>query len=190
MMPRVGLDLDTILQATAELVDAEGLETLTLATLAQKLGIRSPSLYNHVNGLPGLRHELTLYGLNQLGAVMRSAVQDKTRDDAIRALAHAYLEFARKHPGLYAVTQRVMDRADTQIQQAAGNIASIPIEVLRGYGLDHELSIHLVRGLRSLMHGFASIEQQGGFGMPIDLNISFRLMVDTFLAGIHAQTSK
>ncbi|REE67647.1 TetR family transcriptional regulator [Paenibacillus taihuensis] len=186
-MPRAGLDIDTILQAAAELVDAEGLDTLTLATLAQKLGIRSPSLYNHVNGLPGLRLQLTLYGLGRLGTVMRGAVHGKTRDDAIRALAYAYLEFARKHPGLYAMTQRTMDRADTQIQQAAGNIAAVPIEALREYGLDHELSIHLVRGLRSLMHGFASIEQQGGFGMPVDLNVSFQLMVDTFLAGIHAQ---
>lgn len=186
-MPRVGLDIDTILQAAAELVDTEGLDTLTLATLAQKLGIRSPSLYNHVNGLPGLRLQLTVYGLKQLEAVMRSAVHGRSRDEAIRALAHAYLDFARKHPGLYAFTQRVIDRADTRIQQAAGSVANVPIEVLREYGLENELSIHLVRGLRSLMHGFASLEQQGGFGMPIDLNVSFRLMVDTFLAGIHAQ---
>lgn len=38
----MGLDLYTILQTAAEIADKEGLEAVTLATLAKKLGIPPP----------------------------------------------------------------------------------------------------------------------------------------------------
>jgi AcrR family transcriptional regulator len=72
-MPRAGLDQQIVLQAAAEIVDQHGWETLTLALLAQKLGIRTPSLYNHVNGLPGLRHKLAIYGMQQLKEALTNA---------------------------------------------------------------------------------------------------------------------
>ena len=45
----------------------------------------------------------------------------------------------------------------------------------------------MIRGFRSILHGFASIESSGGFGLPLDLDVSFKMLVDTFLAGVHAQ---
>ncbi|MGI8712393.1 MAG: TetR family transcriptional regulator, partial [Solirubrobacteraceae bacterium] len=54
-MPRAGLDAEAVVTAAARLADAEGLECLTLARLAQRLGVRSPSLYAHVDGLEELR---------------------------------------------------------------------------------------------------------------------------------------
>lgn len=55
MSPRAGLDTQTLVLAAAELADEYGMEGVTLALLAAKLGVRSPSLYNHVNGLKELR---------------------------------------------------------------------------------------------------------------------------------------
>ncbi|MGV2686047.1 TetR family transcriptional regulator, partial [Clostridium perfringens] len=50
MSPRPGIDRLQLLQTAAELADQDGLHTVTLAALAGKLGVRSPSLYNHVDG--------------------------------------------------------------------------------------------------------------------------------------------
>jgi AcrR family transcriptional regulator len=186
-MPRAGLDLNTVLQAAADLVDTRGLEELSLAVLAQKLGIRSPSLYNHVNGLPGLRQKLALYGFAQMRDAFTRASIGKSMDDAVRSLAEAYLDFARRHPGVYEATQRFADMSDAAVQKTAGEVVEVAFEVLAGYGLRDDLAIHIVRGFRSLVHGFATIEQKGGFGIPLDLNESFRVLVDTFLAGIHAR---
>lgn len=58
MTPRPGLDLDTILQATTKMADTQGIDEVTLASLAKTLNIRPPSLYNHINGLPALRKSL------------------------------------------------------------------------------------------------------------------------------------
>jgi len=185
-MPRAGLDQQIVLQAAAEIVDQHGWETLTLALLAQKLGIRTPSLYNHVNGLPGLRHKLAIYGMQQLKEALTNAAIGQSKDTAIRVMSEAYLAFARQHPGLYEATQRVQDWQDTEISQAASAVIEPVIRVLHAYGLKGDAAIHTVRGFRSLLHGFASIEQQGGFGMALDLDDSFRMLVDIFISGIHS----
>ncbi|AJY73824.1 TetR/AcrR family transcriptional regulator [Paenibacillus beijingensis] len=185
-MARAGLDLLTVLMAAAELADTKGVEELSLATLAQKLGIRSPSLYNHVEGLPGLRNKLVTYGLSQMRDSMTRAAIGKSGDDAVKAIAEAYIEFVRRHPGLYEVTHRFLESNDENHRRAAGEVVEIIIRVLDAYDLDKDTAIHIIRGLRSLLHGFASIEQQGGFNMPLDLNESFRVLIDTFLAGIRS----
>lgn len=186
-MARAGLDQQAVLQAAIEIADQEGLDRLTLATLAQSLGIRTPSLYNHVNGLPDLRNKLTIYGLNQLTKSLTRASAGKARDDAIRAVAQAYLAFAREHPGLYEATQRSRDWQDEEVQQAAQELLDLMVQIMDSYALENEIMIHTVRGFRSLLHGFAALERQGGFGIPLDVDVSFRVMIDTFIKGIYLQ---
>jgi AcrR family transcriptional regulator len=190
MSPRAGLDAAVILQATVEIADTHGYEGVTLAMLAQKLGVRSPSLYNHVNGLPGLRSKLAVYAVKQLTEKLASAVADRTGDEAVRALADAYVAFARSHPGIYEATLRAPDPQDGDLEQAAGMLVDLVVHALRGYGLEEEAAIHTVRGLRSLLHGFVSLERVGGFGIPLKLDDSLHMLIETFLAGIHARTNK
>ncbi|MFB9328296.1 WHG domain-containing protein [Paenibacillus aurantiacus] len=189
-MPRIGLDLPTVIRAATELADAHGLEALTLATLAQKLQIRSPSLYNHVNGLPDLRRHLTIAGLTLMSELFGKALADQSGDEAIRAFSHAYLSFARAHPGLYEAVQRAVEPGDNVLEEAAGKVVDLAVNVMEAYGLRGEAAIHAVRGLRSLLHGFASLEKQGGFGMPLDLDVTFRLLIDTFLEGMKVMQTK
>src|SRR5579864_8016152 len=66
MAHRAGLDQTGVIDAAARLIDEEGLEQLSLGRLAERLGVRTPSLYNHVAGLPGLKRDLALYCLRDL----------------------------------------------------------------------------------------------------------------------------
>jgi hypothetical protein len=52
--------------------------------------------------------------------------------------------------------------------------------------LEQEEAVHVIRGLRSMAHGFATIERSGGFGIPIDLDESYRRLIDAYLSGLHA----
>ena len=54
MATRARLTKTAVVQAAAELINEEGTDALSLNRLAEKLDIRTPSLYNHVDGLPGL----------------------------------------------------------------------------------------------------------------------------------------
>ena len=53
---KIGLTLDRVVAAAAEIADSAGLDALSLASVASALGVRSPSRYNHVDGLAGAAH--------------------------------------------------------------------------------------------------------------------------------------
>ncbi len=187
MSPRNGITLDAILQAATEIADTKGIYEVTLALLAEKLNIRTPSLYNHINGLPELRRKLALYGMEELYKNLTLAAVGKAGDDAVRALGEAYVAFARKHKGLYEATFLVFSPNDTKVQIAAEQIVNLSIRVLNAFDLEEEAAIHATRGLRSIFHGFVSLEQKGGFGLSVDCDESFRLLIDTYLAGLHSK---
>nr|MDT0664287.1 TetR family transcriptional regulator [Micromonospora sp. DSM 115978] len=54
-MPRAGLSRDRVVAEAAALADTAGLDAVTLSTLADRLGVRVPSLYKHVDSLDDLR---------------------------------------------------------------------------------------------------------------------------------------
>jgi AcrR family transcriptional regulator len=185
MLPKTRLDRAAVIQAAADLADEEGLEQLTLARLAAHLGIRTPSLYNHVAGLAGLRRDLALLGMRELAARLARATIAKAADEAVAALAQAYRAFAQEHPALYAASIRAPDPLDREAQLAAQEAVDVVVAVLASYGLQGEAAIHAVRGLRSALHGFVALEAAGGFGIPLDLDESFRRLVQMLIHGLH-----
>ncbi len=184
MVTRAGLDQKIVVQAAAELADAGGLHEVTLATLAAKLGVRTPTLYHYIGGLAGLRRELALLGCRELAHHLGQAVMGRAGDEALIALAYAYRAFVNEHPGLYTATVQAADPADTEMTAAQTEVVVIAMRMLSGYHMNYEETIHVVRMLRSLVHGFATIESNGGFGMPVDLNETFQRLLNIFLRGL------
>ena len=190
MAKRVGIDKDAVVRAAAKIADDHGWDALTLARVAKKLRIRSPSLYNHVGGLEGLRRELKLLALRDLNAALSRATIGKSRDDAVRGLAAAYRAFVKRHPGTYAATMVAAPKNDPAMEAAASNIVETILSVLSGYGLDRREGLHAIRALRSTVHGFAALEIAGGFGIPLDVDKSFEWLVSALLAGLSAARSQ
>src|SRR5689334_804176 len=106
-MPRSNtrIDKDAVVLAAAELADELGsVEQVTLAQVADRFGIRVPSLYNHVDGLPGLRRGVALLGLREIVEVTRSAAIGRVGRSALLAVARSYRAYAQAHPGRYAAS--------------------------------------------------------------------------------------
>src|SRR5215470_8697450 len=95
-----------VIDEAATMADESGADAVTLAALAARLGVRSQSLYAHVDGLDGLRHDLAVHGQEELAARLGGAVMGRSGADALRALAAAYADFAAARPGLYACSLR------------------------------------------------------------------------------------
>ena len=187
MSPRAGLDRAVVLEAAAALADEEGFEDLSLARLAERLGVRKPSLYNHVAGLEGIRRELVLMGLRELGRTLSHATEGESGEAAIFALGHAYRIFVKEHPGLYAATvrsYRVYAPDDPELAAAEGEALDPVLTVLATCGVRGEGAVHAARGLRAVAHGFATLEVAGGFGMPADVDESFLRLLRAFVAGL------
>ncbi len=182
--PGPSLDRAAVVQAAADLADEAGLDGVTLGSVAARLRVQTPSLYNHVAGQPGLRRELALAGLRELARCLGRATIGQAGDDAMLALAHAYRSFAHAHPGMYAATQRVPDEGDEQWTTTGAQVVGIILAVLAGYGLRDDDALHATRALRSLLHGFVSLETAGGFGLPLSLDVSFEKLLQTHIAGL------
>ena len=97
-MPKKGLNQTVIIQAAAGLAEQKGLENITLRELADALGVKTASLYNHLNGMPELNVRLAELALSKLDTEVRNAAVGRSREDALMAIAHAYREFAEKSP--------------------------------------------------------------------------------------------
>jgi AcrR family transcriptional regulator len=184
MAARKHVDRERVLETAITLADANGFEAVTLASVADCLGIRIPSLYNHVDGLPGLRRDMTLWGLRELADVLRRAAVGVSGEEAIIRVAEAYRAFAHAHPGVYAATLRAVPPEDTELSGIAAELVEIVVAVVKPYTTAEDDALHKVRAMRSVMHGFVHLELVGGFGMALDRDESFRRLVRLFILGL------
>lgn len=186
MTARVGLDRQVIVMAAADIADLQGLENVTLKAVAERLGVRNPSLYNHIDGLPELKRELTILGTHQLKAKISEAAIGKAKDDAVLAVALAYRSFAHQRPGLYQAIVSSPDRNCPRLEAAISSMMAVLKTVLEAYSLNEADKTHAARGLRSLLHGFVSLEAAGWFASPVDREESYKVLVNTFIRGIES----
>ena len=177
-MARAGLNRGRVVAQAAVLADDIGLERITLASVAKHLGVRLPSLYNHVEGLEGLRRELSMLALRELAGQLGAAAVGKAGKDALRATADAYRAYALRFPGRYAATVTAPAPADDDHNEAAAAVLQVVVSVLHGYGLAGDPVIHAVRELRASLHGWADLEKRGAFGMPHDVDVSYQRLID------------
>ncbi|MCR4282143.1 MAG: WHG domain-containing protein [Bauldia sp.] len=179
-MPRAGLTPDAVIDAASAIADKDGLAAVTLARLAEKLGVRSPSLYKHVDSLDAVRRALAVRGIAEANARIQRATIGKARNDALFALAHAYWQFARDKPGLYAASLRAAKPGEKDVAAAGEALIGTVLSVLAGYGVNRDDALHATRGLRAIIHGFVSLDAAGGFRLKLDLNESFDRLLAAF----------
>jgi AcrR family transcriptional regulator len=176
-MPRAGLTPQRVIDAAAALADRDGLDGLTLGSVADELGVRPPSLYNHVDGLDDIRRGVRLQALGELDARLQRASVGRSGADAVHAMAAAYRAYALEHPGRYATVVPTHVVADAEISAAGARVVGTALAALRGFGLLGDDAIHAARTLRAAIHGFVALEQAGGFGLEQDPGESFEWMV-------------
>ena len=184
-MPRAGLGPDTVTGAGAALADEVGFAHLSMGLLAERLGVKTPSLYKHVDGLADLAHRIAVLAAHELADALRDATQGLAGSDALSAAAHAMRTFVKEHPGRYAAgnAAQVTGPDDPLVPAVDRMLASLSA-VLRGYHLAPDEEIHALRMLRSSLHGFATLEVEGSFQIDADVDQSFAWIVDFLDLGL------
>jgi len=185
MGKKVGLTLEDVVDVAATIADRDGLEAMSLRAVADALGIKTPSLYNHVAGLAGLRRELAVHAARELGEVFAAAATSGSPAEIIRRSAVDYRRFALDHPGLYqAMLPAPKPGEDDELYTMMAEPVRILATTLTGAGVDEERTVHLIRAFRSVAHGFVDLEMKGGFGMPEDIGESFAQAIDVVINGV------
>ena len=186
-MRRPGLGPASVTEAGAALADEIGFAQLSMGLVAERLGVRTPSLYKHVTSQADLAHRIAVLAMTELGDAIRDATQGRAGSDALAAAAQAMRTYVKEHPGRYAAgnSARPTGPEDPLIPASNRLLASLAA-VLRGYHLDPSQEIHALRMLRSMLHGFATLEVAGGFQIDTDVDDSFTWMINLVDHGLQA----
>jgi AcrR family transcriptional regulator len=179
-----------VVEAAVKILNTEGPDALTLNRLADELDIRPPSLYNHIDGMPGLQKELAVLNARQLADHLGEAAIGKSGEELFMSVAQAFRSYVKENPGLYMATLRssgTQEKPDPDLMREEERTLKVALAVMASLGLKGEDAIHAVRAFRSVVHGFATLEVAGGFGMPQDCDESFRRLVNALAAGIEVK---
>jgi AcrR family transcriptional regulator len=186
-VPRAGLDATSVTAAAAALADEVGLAGLSMGLLAERLGVRTPSLYKHVTNQADLLHRVAVLAAVELGDALRDATQGRAGTDALEAAAQTMRAYVTRHPGRYAAGNAVPPTGpDDSLTLASERVLRSFSAVLRGYALPPEQETHALRTVRSALHGFAVLEAEGGFRFATDVDASFAWLVRLLDQGLRS----
>jgi AcrR family transcriptional regulator len=91
-----------IVTSARQLAEAEGWDAVTTRRLSGEIEYSQPVLYSHFANMDQLAQAVAVEGFGELAESLRTArAGAATTTDALRQLAHAYVDFARQNPALY-----------------------------------------------------------------------------------------
>ena len=160
-----------IVEAALGLLETEGADALSMRRVAERVGIRAPSIYEHLADKRALEAAIISRGFELQAAAFEHAVRDA--DDPTTALARAYRDFAAAHPHLYRLmTARELDRS----LLAAGVEERAAATVVAAAGGDGDLA----RAMWAFAHGMTILELDRRFPPGADLDAAWRRGLDAF----------
>jgi AcrR family transcriptional regulator len=184
-VPRVGLTPAAVVAAGAALADEVGFAGLTMGLLAERVGVRTPSLYKHVANQDDLNRRIAALALTQAADAVGTAVQGYAGRDALAAAARAFRGFVVAHPGRYAATIGIEPAGpDDPLAAAGARLLESLTSVLQAYDVAKADLDHALRALRSLFHGFATLESGHGFQWAADIDESFEWLIELMDRGL------
>jgi hypothetical protein len=140
-----------------------------------------------VGGQDDLNHRIATLALDEAADAVGDAVRGYAGRDALAAAAHAFRAFVLSHPGRYAATIGVEPAGPDDPLVAAGQrLLDAFTAVLRGYEVLASDVDHALRMLRSLFHGFATLQAANGFQWSADIDESFDWLITFADRGLRA----
>ena len=134
-----------------------GEEGLGVKYVAQQLGIKPPSLYNHVQGYEQLRHLVVIEGWKKATRHMRHFLAKKLAGEEIE-LAEAICEFVRKYPTLFRVMASVSLVEEAELTKAIQEYNQVLLRWLVGeQELEESDKQRMLLVIRASTQGFCTM---------------------------------
>jgi AcrR family transcriptional regulator len=160
-----------IVGVALELLEEEGPGGLSMRRLAERVGIRAPSIYKHLPDKDALEAAIISVGFERQADVFEDALRDA--DDPLGAIARAYRGFAKAHPHLYRLmTERELRR--DLLTPGVEDRAARPVYEAVGRDLD------LARAAWAFAHGMTILELDRRFPPDADLEAAWRQGLKAF----------
>jgi hypothetical protein len=137
-----------------------------------------------VSSLSQLRTLVATRVLAEMTEAATEAVLGRSGDAAVAALMRRMRAYAVEHPARYA-SLPADPLHDPALAAPANRFFDVVLAVLRDYRLDGASAVHAARCFRVIVHGFASIESGGGFGLAEDPAETYEQLIALYLAYLH-----
>ena len=163
--------LADIVAAGREVLEADGPSRVTMQAVAERVGVRAPSLYKHVRDRESL-----------LTAIAAATLQDLRErleaQDSLAGLAYAYRTFAHERPEGFRLLSTRSAAADDLARASEPVLAAARAAVGDGDALE------AARFMTAWLTGFISMELAGAFRLGGDLDRAFAYGLDRVSAAL------
>lgn len=160
-----------IVEVALDLLEEEGSDGLSMRRLAERVGIRAPSIYKHLPDKRSLEAAIISVGFELQAAAFEHALSGAK--DPLDTLARTYRQFAQSHPHLYRLmTERELQR--DLLTPGAETRAALPIYDAVGRDPD------LARAAWAFAHGMTILELNSRFPPNADLDAAWKQGIDAF----------
>lgn len=183
---RKNLTYEQIIAAAIAEAVTSGYDGISLRQIAARLGVKPASLYNHVSGIDDIRAGIAVHAANALRARIVDAITGKDRDTAFLEGARVYRAFATEESALYHafIFSRMLD--DTRVHEAGRASFEPLIDLIRSYGLDEYETLNFHRALRSAIHGYIELCNNGFMSRGgVSSDESYSVMINGYLGALH-----
>ncbi|MEI7744538.1 MAG: WHG domain-containing protein [Chloroflexota bacterium] len=182
---------DAIVAAAREILESDGLDAVSMASVAARVGVRGPSLYKHVRDRSGLIDAIAVQAAAELEAAMAAADPgDGTPAEArLASLATAFRAFARRSPRATAMLFTDLGPGSAAALEAAARAAGPVVAVAAALAGPAD-ALAAARVLTAFTFGFTTMELAGGFRMGGDPEAAFRLGIETLARGMQASVAR
>ena len=154
-----------IIAAARQLLEAEGADALSMRRIADRLGIKAPSIYKHLRDKQSVANALISDGFVEIADAFKQTLADTT-EPPLAALAHTYRRYALDHPHLYRLmTEQPLDRPNLAPGVEA-EAARPLVEVLDG-------DADLARAAFAFVHGMTILELNDRFPPGADVDAAW-----------------
>lgn len=176
------IDRDRIIQTARELIEAQGVDSVTLRVVADALGVKAPSLYRYVknkNAMLLAINEVT--GRELVNAMMQAADSALPLIERLMTVARAYRQYAHDHPVCYTLSMssdpEIQPSQEVRLQQV------LPLQTLFIELTNEADSLVALRGAYAFLHGWVSLEINQQLRRGGDLNAHFEQSFRVLLSG-------
>lgn len=168
--PELGPRVRDIVATAREILEREGPEGLTMRRLAERMGIKAPSLYKHVDGKEELEALLMAEAFREMGQELHAGAMSlrkgSSRREALAELGRAYRRWAVAHPHLYRlVTGGPLPRE--RLPEGLEAWTAEPVVSAAGGDPDR------ARAVWAFAHGMTILELDGRFPADADLDAAW-----------------
>jgi AcrR family transcriptional regulator len=169
-----------IVAAGREALEAGGLDAVTMQTVADRVGVRAPSLYKHVPSRAALIAAIGGTAADELGRQLEPLARTPDPAAGLRSIAATFRAWAHANPHAYELL--FMNLPAQSRPPADRNAAAVaPLLTLAARLVGPGRALDAARLLTAFAHGFVSMELAGAFRLGGDVDEAFRYGVDALV---------